>query len=476
MQDAVQSYEVCIGTRSMACDTVRWTVGPAQNWLPFTLTPGVLHLFTVRAISAEGPGPFAAELRVSMPRLAAIPDRSDATGTAVAVDVAATDPDGSGVTFTATNLPAGMSIDGRSGRLSGTPSTSGLYRPSITVSDALASDTQSFAWTITTVSGNGGGGSSGITPMTSVAVGFSSSTPQAVGTAVAITARGQGGNGTPMYRFWVQPWGGAWQVVQDWSAASTYTWRLPAAGGYNVTVYGRNGTAGNGDVSASRTFEAVGSGSGGGTGGGGTGGAITAMTSVALSFAPTTPQPAGTAVTISARGQGGSGAPMYRFLVQPWGGAWQVVQEWSTSASVSWRPAVSGGYNLTVYARNGTIGTGDVTNSRTFEASAGTGSGGGAPRSPMTSIALTYTPTTPQPVGTNVTLTAQGRGGTGTPTYRFWVQPWGGAWQIVQDWSTSSTLTWRPAAIGGYNLTVYGRTGATGDGDVSDSKTFEAKR
>ena len=90
--------------------------------------------------------------------------------------------------------------------------------------------------------------------MTSVGVAFSLSTPQVVGTTVTITARGQGGSGTPMYRFWVQPWGGAWQIVQDWSPSTSYAWRLAAAGGYNVTIYGRNGAVGDGDVNNSRTF------------------------------------------------------------------------------------------------------------------------------------------------------------------------------------------------------------------------------
>ena len=102
-QEGVQSYEVCIGTRSLACDAVRWSVGPAQNWFQFTLTSGVLHLVTVRAVSAQGPGAFAAEIGVSTPRLSPIPDRTNATGTPVVVDVTMTDPDNSGVTFTVGN-------------------------------------------------------------------------------------------------------------------------------------------------------------------------------------------------------------------------------------------------------------------------------------------------------------------------------------------------------------------------------------
>jgi hypothetical protein len=79
-------------------------------------------------------------------------------------------------------------------------------------------------------------------------------------------------------------------------------------------------------------------------------------------------------------------------------------------------------------------------------------------------------------VGTSVVMTAQGQGGSGTAMYLFLVQPWGGAWQTVQNWSTSPAVTWRPSAAGGYNLTVYGRRGTTGGGDTSTSRTFEARR
>lgn len=557
--EAVVSYEACVSTSSLACDDVRWSMQSAQNWFSFTPTRGVLHLVTVRAVSSDGAGPYAPEIPISTPRLSPIADRLGAVGAATTFDPHVTDPDGSGVSFTAVHLPPGISIDGRSGRLSGTPTTTGTYRPTITVADAIGSDAQSFAWAITAGGTSGGGsamtyidlsfsgtqalgsaivlsatgqgastpmyrfwaqpwggtwqivqdwsasstfswrptvaggynltadgrgqasGNADVTtsrtieivasggdtsPMSSVSLSFSPTTPQAIGTAVTLVARGQGGSGSGMYRFWVQPWGGQWQIVQDWSPTSTYTWRPSAAGGYNLTVYGRTGTTGGG-VSDSRTFEATASSSGGTRGG------TSPMTSVALSFTPTTPQATGTAVVLSAHAQGGTGTAIYRFWIQPWGGAWQIVQDWSASATVTWRPGFAGGYNLTVYGQNGTGGEG-VSDSRTFEA-IGSGTSGGGTRSPMTSVALSFTPTTPQAVGTAITLSARGEGGSGTPTYCFWIQPWGGAWQIVQDFSPSATVTWTPPYPGGYNLTVYGRTGTTGEGEASDSRTFEAR-
>lgn len=360
-RDAVTSYDVCVGTNSLTCNDVRWSAPPTQNWFSFTATRGVLHLVTVRAVSRNGAGPYAPELRISTPRLSPIADRSAVIGAAVAVDPVVTDPDNSGVSFTAVYLPPGVAIDSRTGRLTGRPTAAGTYRPTITVADAFGSDAQSFAWTITT-----SGTASVITPMTGVALSFTPVSPQPAGTAVLLSAQGSGGSGPAMYRFWVQPWGGQWQVMQDWSASPTYTWRPPTVGGYNLSVSGRTGTSGDG-VADYRTFSATtaAAGSGGGTGGG-TGGAPSPMTAVTLSFTPATPQAVGAVVVLSAQGQGGSGPAMYRFWIQPWGGQWQLVQDWTASSTYSWTPRVAGGYNISVYGRTGSSGDG-VATSRNFE-------------------------------------------------------------------------------------------------------------
>jgi cold shock CspA family protein len=81
-------------------------------------------------------------------------DRSDAEGTPISLSAAATDPDlGNTLTYTATGLPAGLTIDPGSGLITGTLTftASGTYPITITVSDdgiPGLTDTDSFIWTV----------------------------------------------------------------------------------------------------------------------------------------------------------------------------------------------------------------------------------------------------------------------------------------------------------------------------------------
>ncbi|MEP7377990.1 MAG: putative Ig domain-containing protein, partial [Chloroflexota bacterium] len=78
-------------------------------------------------------------------------DRTDAEGALISFDADASDPDGTTLTYSATNLPNGITINSTTGIVSGTLSTisSGTYNTVITVSDGSLTDTDSFTWTVT---------------------------------------------------------------------------------------------------------------------------------------------------------------------------------------------------------------------------------------------------------------------------------------------------------------------------------------
>ena len=78
-------------------------------------------------------------------------NRTDAEGAVISLDANATDPDGNPLTYSATNLPSGITINASSGVISGTLSatSSGIYNVVITVSDGSLTDTDPFTWTVT---------------------------------------------------------------------------------------------------------------------------------------------------------------------------------------------------------------------------------------------------------------------------------------------------------------------------------------
>ena len=76
--------------------------------------------------------------------------KTEVNGT-VSLALAASDPEGQPLKFTATGLPQGLSIDSASGRISGKANTKGAYQVTVTVSDGDFSSSRSFSWTVATV-------------------------------------------------------------------------------------------------------------------------------------------------------------------------------------------------------------------------------------------------------------------------------------------------------------------------------------
>ncbi|HWI18474.1 MAG TPA: putative Ig domain-containing protein, partial [Vicinamibacterales bacterium] len=75
-------------------------------------------------------------------------DRSNYKKTAVSVQVSGSDQDDDALTYTATGLPTGTSMNA-AGLITGTPTTTGTYTVTVTVSDpSNASDSDTFVWTI----------------------------------------------------------------------------------------------------------------------------------------------------------------------------------------------------------------------------------------------------------------------------------------------------------------------------------------
>jgi hypothetical protein len=107
-----------------------------------------------------GDGPHSASqsfLWTVTPRVTVVPpaDQTNAAGDAVSLAVAATDSAGQSLTYSASGLPAGLSINAASGVISGTIALTAAsttpYSVSVTATDGAYSSTQSFAWTVSHV-------------------------------------------------------------------------------------------------------------------------------------------------------------------------------------------------------------------------------------------------------------------------------------------------------------------------------------
>jgi Putative Ig domain len=77
-------------------------------------------------------------------------NQATSTGSAVSLQLSATDSGGAALTFTATGLPAGLSISS-SGLISGTATTAGTSTVTVTATDSTgASGSTTFSWTVST--------------------------------------------------------------------------------------------------------------------------------------------------------------------------------------------------------------------------------------------------------------------------------------------------------------------------------------
>jgi endo-1,4-beta-xylanase len=142
----------------------QWGIGDADSWIPGAFSGfGAATMFdnnyqpkpsftsTLAALNAAG-GNGGNTVTVTSPG-----NQTGTVGTAVSVPVRATDSAaGQTLTFTATGLPAGLTISS-AGVISGTPTTAGTSTVTVTAKDATgAMGSASFTWVINPKGGGGG--------------------------------------------------------------------------------------------------------------------------------------------------------------------------------------------------------------------------------------------------------------------------------------------------------------------------------
>ena len=165
--------------------------------------------------------------------------------------------------------------------------------------------------------------------------------------------------------------------------------------------------------------------------------------SVTLTAAPASPQPAGTAVVFTASAVG-CAQPEYEFWMRAASqSSWQMIQGYSTTATYNWNStgAAPGVVNFGVWAedvRNAPAAGYEANTSIPYTISSGSV---GA----CTAVTLTAAPTSViQGSTTHSILTASATGcAHASPLYEFWAR-WAGSstWQMVQTYSAVATYDW----------------------------------
>jgi uncharacterized protein (DUF2141 family) len=170
----------------------------------------------------------------------------------------------------------------------------------------------------------------------------------------------------------------------------------------------------------------------------------------------------GTSVTLTASAACPDLSPLYHFnVLAPGASTYQLAQDYSTSPTYTWNTTglAPGAYRFSVWAKgansSGTFGNSagrwDAYNNDTLYTLYTLGG--------CSAVSVSSSPLSTAEVGGNVTLTASASG-CANPLYHFGVlAPGASTYQMVQDYSTSPTLSWNTTGLvpGTYRFSVWAK-------------------
>jgi len=293
--------------------------------------------------------------------------------------------------------------------------------------------------------------------LTAVALAVTPPSPQPAGTQLTLTAIPTGGS-VVEYLFGVWYANGTaqqWQLLQDYSTTPTFLHTPATAGNFTFEIRAREqGTTTAVNDQESYTISAPPP-------------TPTGLTAVSLAVTPSSPQPAGSSLTLTATPTGGT---TVEYLFGVWytsGGTlrWVVLKNYSTNRVYVDKPPITGTFTYEVRAREkGTTSYVNDQESYTI---------GSTPPPALTAVSLAITPASPQPAGTQLTMTATPTGGA-TVQYLFgmWYTSNGTLqWQVLRDYATNAVFAYTPTRTGNLTFEVRAREqGATAY--VNDQESY----
>jgi len=172
--------------------------------------PSVAHITSLGIAANPNPG--------VVPSLVNPGNRSALVGASQQLSLSASDPNGDALSYTATGLPPGLSLNASTGLISGAPSLVGSYNVAASVSDGIHLASVNFVWTVSVP------GQLALDPLASPTVAMNN-------TSAVFNASATGGN-NPRFQ-----WNfGDGTAETAWSASGSASHTYTRAGTYVVTV------------------------------------------------------------------------------------------------------------------------------------------------------------------------------------------------------------------------------------------------
>ncbi|HEY7187871.1 MAG TPA: putative Ig domain-containing protein [Vicinamibacterales bacterium] len=249
--DTVSGYAVYVGTQSGTYSS-RVDVGGATNFTYASATAGQRYCFAVAAYTGTGEGPKSGEVcgySNRFPTLTNPGNQSSTVGQSVSMQLQGSDPDGQPVSYTATGLPAGLSLGANTGFIAGTGTTTGSFSVTAKVSDGVLTTQQVFTWTMTS-------GADTTKPSISIATPTSATSYTSTTSTISMSGTSSDNVGVTQVT-WTNSLGGSGTATgtTSWSVGS-----IPLQNGTNViTVVARDaaGNTGNDVLSVAYTATAA---------------------------------------------------------------------------------------------------------------------------------------------------------------------------------------------------------------------------
>ncbi len=153
-ETTVTGYVISYGTQSGS----HTTSVDVANVITYVLSPpsGQRYYIVVQAYNQTGLSQKSAEVVLDLtttnqaPTLNQPPNQSGLVGNSATLALSATDPERTALTYSATGLPPGLTINGSTGVISGTLQTAGSYSVTATVSDGSLTASRPFTWVVAT--------------------------------------------------------------------------------------------------------------------------------------------------------------------------------------------------------------------------------------------------------------------------------------------------------------------------------------